>query len=247
VASGNFFRETTVYLVMTGPLHPRTLALRCVFASSLFCGGYAVAQHKPMDCTRVPTTHVKLAEGDQNNANHLQVSRRVTAGASIDLDVCAADLTIKAGKDDMFRVTVDFENAAPKLHASDYLQALDFTEQAVNVKLYLPKSPRAKVVVVVPVTTPKLEVNLVRGDLSFETDRIAGERKINVVSGHVDLLGNADSYATLHASVLMGSFHDHRQSLDDEHGIVSKSLSGTGKGSIEIDVVRGSVDLKAWD
>jgi len=55
----------------------------------------------------------------------------------------------------------------------------------------------------------------------------------------VDLLGNADSYATLHASVLMGSFHDHRQRRDDEHGIVSKSLSGTGEGSIEIDVVKG--------
>ena len=101
--------------------------------------------------------------------------------------------------------------------------------------------------VVISATTPKLDVNLVGGDLSFETDRIAGERKINVVSGHVDLLGNADSYTTLHGSVLMGSFHDHRQGRDDEHGIVSKSLSGTGKGSIEIDVVRGSIDLKAWD
>jgi len=29
--------------------------------------------------------------------------------------------------------------------------------------------------------------------------------------------------------------------------VVSKSLSGTGKGSIEIDVVRGSVDPKDWD
>ncbi len=102
------------------------------------------------------------------------------------------------------------------------------------MKLYLPKLPRAKVVVLIPATTPKLEINLVRGDLSFETDRIAGERNINVVSGHVDLLGNADSYTTLHASVLMGSFHDHRYGRDDEHGIVSKSLSGTGKGSIEI-------------
>jgi hypothetical protein len=115
------------------------------------------------------------------------------------------------------------------------------------VKLYLPKLPRAKVVVVIPATTPKLDVNLVRGDLSFQTDRIAGERKINVVSGHVDLLGNDDSYGTLHASVLMGSFHDHRQGREDDHGMVSKSISGKGKGSIEINVVRGGIDLKAWD
>jgi hypothetical protein len=232
---------------MTDLFDLRKLVLCALFAALLLCGGYAVAEHKPMDCTRVPTTRVKLAEGDKSSANHLQVRRKVTDGASIDLDVCAADLTIKAGKDDMFQITVDFENAAPRLSASEYLQGLDFTEQAVNVKLYLPKLPRAKVVIVIPATTPKLQVNLVRGDLSFETDRIAGERKINVVSGHVDLLGNADSYGTLHASVLMGSFHDHRQRRDDEHGIVSKSLSGTGEGSIEIDVVRGSVHLKAWD
>ena len=232
---------------MTGTFHAQKPVLGCVFASVLLCGGYAVAQPKPMDCTRVPTTHVNLAEGDQSSANHLQARRKLTAGSSINLDVCAGDLTIKAGKDDLFQVTVDFENGAAKLPASDYLQALDFTEQAVNLKLYLPKLPRAKVVVLIPATTPKLEINLVRGDLLFETDRIAGERNINVVSGHVDLLGNADSYTTLHASVLMGSFHDHRQGRDDEHGIVSKSLSGTGKGSIEIDVVRGSIDLKAWD
>lgn len=232
---------------MTGTFRGQKPVLCYVFASLLSYGGYALAQHKPMDCTRAPTTHVKLAEGDQSSANHLQVSRKVTTRASVDLDVCAAAVTIKAGKDDLFQVTVDFENAAARLPASDYLQELDSTEQAVYVKLYLPKSPRAKVVVVIPATTPKLDVNLVRGDLSFETDRIAGERKINVVSGHVDLLGNDDSYGTLHASVLMGSFHDHRQGRDDGHGMVSKSISGKGKGSIEINVVRGGIDLKAWD
>jgi hypothetical protein len=46
----------------------------------------------------------------------------------------------------------------------------------------------AKAVIVVPARTPELQVNLVRGDLSFETDRIAGEHRINVVSGHVDVL-----------------------------------------------------------
>src|ERR1700680_4259211 len=158
---------------MTGPFRAQEPLLRCVFASLLLCGGYAVAQHKSMDCTRVPTTHVTLAPDDQNSANHLQVSRKVAEGASIDLDVCASDLTIKAGKEDRIQVPLDFENAAAKLPASDYLQALHFTEQTVNVKLYLPKLPRAKVVVVIPATTPKLDVNLVRGDLSFETDRIA--------------------------------------------------------------------------
>jgi hypothetical protein len=79
---------------MTGTFRAQKPVLCYVFASLLLNGGYALAQHKPMDCTRVPTTHVKLAEGDQSSANHLQVSRKVTARASIDLDVCSADVTI---------------------------------------------------------------------------------------------------------------------------------------------------------
>ena len=86
------------------------------------------------------------------------------------------------------RVSVDFGNSTAKLRAGDCLRALDVTLEAVEVKLYLPKRPRAKAVIVVPARTPELHVNLVRGELSFETDRIAGEHRINVVSGHVDVL-----------------------------------------------------------
>ncbi len=207
----------------------------------------AVAQSQSADCTQAPTHHVQLAEGDQNSNTHLQVVRKVDAAAAVDLEVCDAELTIKAGKDDQLRVTVDFDSGAPKLLAGDYLQTLDVTPTAVNVKLHLPKQPRAKVVVVVPPSIPRLQLNLVHGDLSFETDRIAGERRINVVSGHVDVLANPDSYEAFHASVLLGSFHDRRKGDEQAHGIVSKSLTGTGKGSIDVNVVRGSLDVRAWD
>ena len=219
----------------------------CLLAGLLLFAEHALAQHESMDCTREPSTHLKLAEGDQSSPTHLQLSRKIATRASIDLDVCDADLTIKGGKDDLLRVSVDFENGAPKLPVGDYLQALTVTSDTANVKLYLPKQPRAKVIIVVPANTPGTQLNLVRGDLSFETDRISGERRINVVSGHVDILGNTDSYKTLHASVLLGSYHDHRQPKESAHGIISKSLSGTGAGSIEINVVKGSLDLKAWD
>ena len=200
-----------------------------------------------MDCTMEPTTHVKLTNGDESSATHLQLSRKVATRASMNLDVCDADLTVKGGKDDLLRVSVDFESGAPKLAVGDYLHALDITPESVNVKLYLPRKPRAKVIITVPANTPRTQVNLVRGDLSFETDRIPGERRINVVSGHVEVLGNADSYSTLHASVLVGSYRDHRLPNESAHGMISKSVSGTGAGSIEVNVVRGSLDLRAWD
>lgn len=219
--------------------------LCCLFASLFLSAADAAAQQEGMNCVQTPTTHIRFAKGDQNTADRLGVSRKVAAGASIDVDVCAADLTVRGGKDDLLHVDVAIDKPTAKGTAGDYLQALDITPQ-VNVRLELPRPLRAKVVIVVPASTPKLHVNLVRGQLSFETDKIGGERSINLVSGHVDKLANPDSYSTLHASVLMGRYHDYPR-RQNAHGLVSKSLSGKGNGSIDINVVRGSVDLKAWD
>ena len=92
---GNFLPETIAYLRMTGPFDARKTILACVFASFLLYGGYPLAQHESMDCSLSPTTHVKLAGGDQNTTNHLQASRKVTAGTSIDLNSCAAPPTLR--------------------------------------------------------------------------------------------------------------------------------------------------------
>jgi hypothetical protein len=233
---------------MTTALRRKQAVLYCIVASWLLLAGRALAESRSMSCdSKLPATHAQLAEGDQNTANHLELSCKIASGASVDLDVCAADLTITASGSDILRVTVDIGNPAQKLTAADYLQAFDVSPQGVTLQLHLPKDVRAKVVVALPAAIAKLDIDLVSGNLSFQTDRIGGKREINVVRGHVELVGNADSYASLHVDVVMGSFHDHRKGGEDHHFMVSQSLSGTGKGSIEINVVAGRVDIKAWD
>jgi len=233
---------------MTTALRRKQAVLYCIVASWLLLAGRALAESRSMSCdSKLPATHAQLAEGDQNTANHLELSRKIASGASVDLDVCAADLTITASGSDILRVTVDIGNPAQKLTAADYLQAFDVSPQGLTLQLHLPKDVRAKVVVALPAAIAKLDIDLVSGNLSFQTDRIGGKREINVVRGHVELVGNADSYASLHVDVVMGSFHDHRKGGEDHHFMVSQSLSGTGKGSIEINVVAGRVDIKAWD
>jgi hypothetical protein len=226
----------------------RRVVLGFTFVSWLLLGGHALAEGQSMNCdSDKPATHAELAKDDQDSASHLQLSRKVALGAAIDLDVCAADLTISGSSGDQLRVTVDLGNPRSKLTAGDYLQTLDVSGQRVRVQLHLPKSVRAKVVIVVPAGISKLELNLVRGDLSFETERVGGERSINLVHGHVDLLANADSYSALHVDIVMGSFHDRRKGGEEHRFMVSQELSGTGRGSIEINVVMGSVDLRPWD
>ena len=222
-------------------------ALYCILAGWFLLAGRAFAERQSMTCNgAMPSNHIALAEGDQNSANHLQLNRKIAPTAPVEIDVCAADLTVVGSKSGLLEVSMDLANTAPKVTAVDYVQNLNVAAERAQLQLRLPRAVRAKVVVAVPVATAQLTVNLVRGDLTLETDRITGDRKINVVHGHVEIEGNPDSYATMHVDTLLGSFYDHRAG-HEFHGVLSQSLTGTGKGSVEVNVVSGRVDLKPWD
>jgi hypothetical protein len=218
--------------------------LSSVLAGSLLFPVHAIADDHGMNCAEAPQTHAQLAPGDQNTANHLELSRKVGMDASVDLDVCAAELSVVGGSGDTFRLTVDTaDGGAP----GNYLHTLDVTMHDATVRLALPKRSGARVVVTLPAAISELRINLVRGELHFETNKIGGDRSINVVSGNVELLANPDAYESLAVNVVMGHFTDHRRDANGRGVLVSKSLSGTGRGSIDINVVKGGVDLKSWD
>ena len=217
--------------------------LYCLLAGFL-SSGYALADSHSMSCDgKVPSAHAQLAEGDQNTATHLQVSRQIGSAAEVDINVCSADLTITGSNSSALTVTVDIGSPLAKSMAADYLETLDVTPEEVKLQLHLPRSVHAKVTVEVPTTITNLETNLARGDLLLAGDRTNGEREFNIGYGHVNFEGNKDSYESLEVNVGMGSLHDHRRGGEDHHLIVSKSYDGTGKGSVEINVGMGSVDL----
>ncbi|HEX8815664.1 MAG TPA: hypothetical protein VF753_09200 [Terriglobales bacterium] len=200
-----------------------------------------------MNCdSAVPQRHIELLPGDQNSASHLQLARKVPAGSAIHLDICTADVVLLASKSDQIEVTLDLANPPATATAADYVQNLSVSASETRLHLHLSKQVKGRVVIAVPAATPRLEVNLVHGDLSFQTDRIRGDRSINLVHGHLDVESNADAYATMHVDTVMASFHD-RRSGQESHGMTSREITGTGQGTIEINVVMGGVELKAWD
>jgi hypothetical protein len=215
-----------------------------VLVICLSFGGRAFADAGSMNCPgTMPSPHAQLAEGDQNTASRLQMTRKISPDAEFRLDICDADLTMSASKDDVLRVTVDIRNISGKFTAADYLKTFDVTAHTVTLQLQLPKSLRARVLVELPATTPELRIDLGRGDLSLATNHIGGRREINVGYGHVALQGNDDSYASLQVNIGLGSLHDNRRGGENHHLIVSRDLDGTGRGAIEINVGMGSVDL----
>jgi hypothetical protein len=205
--------------------------------------GRAYADTDSMHCENSqPETHANLAQGDQSTANHLQLSRKIAARAAIYLDVCNADVTITHSNGDTLRLTIDTASTSLPLKPAEYLQKLDLTPQEVRLQLHL-KSKKAKVVLEIPTGTPTLQVNLATGNLSLDADRNADDTQINVGYGQINLNGDDNTYESLQVNVGLGSLHDHRRNGDNYHLIVSRSFSGKGKGSIQVNVGMGSVDL----
>ncbi len=220
--------------------------LYCLLAAGFLLAENAWAEgHNSMDCPGwLSSTHAPLAAGDQNSSSHLQLSRKIEAGADFDLNICAADVTLTGSADNMLRVTVDIEHPAQQHTAVDYLQKLDITPDHVELQLHLMHPLHAKVTIEIPSGPPSLTLNLGRGDLTLIADRIGGKHEsINVGYGHVEFQGNEDAYEGLQVNVGLGSLHDHRKDGENHHFIVARSFEGRGKGSIEMNVGMGSVDL----
>jgi hypothetical protein len=220
--------------------------LYCLLAANFLCAESAWAEnHDSVSCAgSLPATHAALAEGDQNSASHLQVSRKIEAGAEFELDICAADVTLTASADNTLRVTVHLGSPSQAHTAADYLQKLDISTSRVRLQLHLMHPLHAKVMIELPAATPQLTANLGRGDLILVADRIGGSQEtINVGYGHVEFQGNADAYESLQVNIGLGSMHDHRKDGQNHHFIVARSFEGTGEGSIDVNVGMGQVDL----
>jgi len=216
-----------------------------VLAAFLLLAGAAFAGTDSMSCNvSLPSRHVELAEGDQNTASHLQLSRPLAAGAEIDVDQCSGELSLTASKNGQFNITVDLGRPASQHHlVGDYLELLDISPQKAVVHLHLPKSVQARVTIEIPVTAPEVEVNLARGDLRLAANEVGGTRQINVGYGQVRVQGSDDTYESMEINVGLGSLHDHRQGGENHHLIVAHSFAGSGKGEIQINLGMGHVDV----
>lgn len=197
-----------------------------------------------MSCnTDLPSNRAELAEGDQNSASHLQLSRPIAAGAEVDLNLCSGELALLASKNGELRVTVDLGHTFGQHMAGDYLEKLDITPHKAGVYLHLPRSVQAKVTVEIPVVASNLQVNLARGELALAANQVGGQRMINVGYGQVRVQGNDDAYEGMEINVGLGSLRDHREGGENHHFIVAHTFAGRGKGQIEINVGMGHVDV----
>lgn len=183
--------------------------------------------------------------GDVLEPRHLEISRPFTGSGKLNVSVCDAQLVVRARPDAKdLKISVELGDKS-NVPAVDYIHVLKVAPNDGVILLKFPEDSHAVVTLTVPMNEGlESQFNLGKGNLNFDAIRSAGRRQINVGYGHAKLLVEGDtSYSDMQVNIGLGSLHDHRPGGHDGHFVVSRSHSGTGDGSLQINVGMGSLDI----
>jgi hypothetical protein len=183
--------------------------------------------------------------GDVLESRHLEMIRPFTGTGSLNVSICNAQLRVRTKPDAKeLKISVELGDKADK-PAADYIHILRVAPDNGVIHLKFPSDSHAVVTLTVPMNKGlESQFNVGKGDLNFDAIGSAGERQINVGYGHAKLLVEGDkSYSDMQVNIGLGSLHDHRPGEHDGHFIVSKSYSGSGVGSLQVNVGMGSLDI----
>lgn len=209
----------------------------------------AVAAHgQSMNCNGAPPTEHVFDRQPQDvvEPHHVELVRLFDSSGKLTIHVCEAEMKVRArpGGHEL-RLVVDLGPSAGGRAVTDFLQRVQVASDKGVVFLKLPKAAHASVLLEVPMGTGSAtEMNLGRGSFDFAGKDAAGTREINVGLGDVRLaIGDNANYATLEVNVGMGSFHDRRPGGTSGHMAIARDFAGTGKGSVEVDIGMGKVEI----
>jgi hypothetical protein len=211
---------------------------------ALFGMGIA-ARAENNNCGEPPDSSQYVAQsGDTENAQHLAVERTFTGLGHLEFNMCSGELRIERGQGDKLKLRIE-TNETPSLKMRAYVKTLDVTGDHATISLEFPHKVHPVVVLELPSSASLgSEINLGAGKLYFDANGIKGDRKLNLGAGEANLTmwGDRD-YTSFEANVGMGSFHDHRPGGGSSHFIISRQYQGKGKGSVEVNVGAGSIEI----
>lgn len=224
----------------------RTVCL-LLTALALSSAGAMPAHAETNECSGAhgPSTY-KPQPGDVVDKTDLALSRAFAGRGHLELNLCAGELRVlRAPGSARLELQVTLDSAGPT-PITDYMQTVDVENDKAVLDLRTPKRVHAVVTLRLPSTDDlHSEINVGAGKVFLHADGIAGERELNLGYGHATVyLAGDHNYSRLEANVGMGSFHDHRPGGGSSHFVISRDMEGKGKGSLEINVGAGSLDLQ---
>ena len=223
---------------------------------SPFCCGLVVlgvcglaARADEVRCDGLPVTNREYIpqSSDVLQPRHLTLTRPFAGSGKLEVNVCAANVRVLTRPDAKeLKLTIEMDSQSGGHEAADYIQTFSVQQEHGEIYLKFPGEAHATVTLAVPMSSSSSsQFDVARGDLEFDAIGGSGSREINVGMGHMKLLVDGDkSYSKMQVNIGMGSLHDHRPGGHDGHLVVSKAYSGSGSGSLEINVGMGSLDIR---
>jgi hypothetical protein len=206
------------------------------------------AKNEDMSCDGSPVTEHRYdrQSNDVVQARHIELTRPFSGAGTLEISVCNAQLQVRSATTKELKLTVEAGSLSSGQQAADSVHIFRVAPDAGVIHLKFSHDSHATVTLLVPMREgSKNEFNVGKGELDFDAIGGAGKREINVGAGHMNLLLDGDkNYSNMEVNIGLGSLHDHRPGGHDGHIIVSKNYSGTGTGSLEINVGAGSLDIR---
>jgi hypothetical protein len=225
-------------------------SVMCVAALLILAAGVQARAQKTdnMSCDGKPVTDRQYQQeaGDVLEVRHLEIVRSFSGTGKLDVSVCNARLQVRTQPDaHELKLSVEMDAQSGSKPAADSIHIFRVTPDDGVIHLKFSDDSHAIVTLVVPMNHGlDSQFNLGKGDLNFDAVGSAGDRQINVGYGHAKLLVEGDkSYSDMEVNIGMGSLHDHRPGGHDGHFVVNKNYSGSGTGSLQINVGMGSLDI----
>lgn len=201
-----------------------------------------------MNCDGEPVTDRQYQQqaGDVLEPRHLEIARAFSGTGKLNVSICNAQFQVRTRPDAKeLRLSVEMNSKSGSKPAADYIHILRVAPDNGVIHLKFQGDSHAVVTLFVPMNKGlNSEFNLGKGNLTFDAIGSAGDRQINVGYGDAKLLVEGDkSYSDMKVNIGLGSLHDHRPGGHDGHFVVSKNYSGSGTGSLQINVGMGSLDI----
>ena len=191
-----------------------------------------------------PSTY-RQQPGDSADSTHLSASRKITSADAIEINVCSGELRLNhSNEPDVLHIEVTSPGADQSL--AHYLQDFEASGKNAVVSVRIPSKYHAVVTVYVPrASGMQSEVNLGAGTLLLHAGVLRGNRKLNLGAGKATLYLDGDrDYAGLQANVGMGKMIDNRPGGHSAYTVISRNLTGSGQGALQVNVGAGELDLE---
>ena len=226
---------------------PGRMRIAGIGLAGFFCllGAASVCHGESGDCGGGHAITYQPGRGDVADHRHVVAARSFSGAGVVHINLNRGELHLERAQTNGL-LQVEISSSRPDSQLVRSLRRFDTGNGNAALDICAEEEDHVVVTVWLPTSTDlKSEINLGAGTMVLHADGIAGDRQVNLGAGTMQVyLAGDHNYASLRMNVGFGHLVDRRSNGRGSYGITSRTLTGTGSGTIELNVGAGTLELK---